>query len=209
MLLSFHELIKRHEMKVTGVLHLGAHLAEEAPLYQEQGIRNVWWVEGNARVLPKIDQVLRHYPGQRLIHAVVYERDGAELDFNVTNYDGMSSSILEFGTHPTFSPDTVFIEKVRVSTRSVDSLVMEHGIAGANLLNMDLQGAELSTLKGATGFLRGVDYVLSEVNRADVYVGCAKVWELDAHLVDFTRVETYWVPNQDWGDALWIRTSAP
>lgn len=206
--MSFPALIERYNMAVTGVVHLGAHLAEEAQIYAAAGIRDVWWVEGNGAVLPKINLELRHYPGQRLIHAVVYETDGAEVDFNITNYDGMSSSILEFGTHPTFSPDTVFVDKVRVRARSVDGLVAEHGITGANLLSMDLQGAELSALKGALKFLQNVDYVLSEVNEADVYVGCAKVWELDEMLVDFDRVETYWVPEQHWGDALWIRKSA-
>lgn len=205
MLMSFPAVKARYNMRITGVLHVGAHLAEEAPIYATAGIRDVWWIEANPRVQAKILRELRSFPGQRLIEALVYEKDDVELNFNITNYDGMSSSILEFGTHTKFSPDTVFVDKATLRTRTIDSLAEEHGVVDANFLNMDLQGAELSALKGATRFLQGVDYVMSEVNRAQVYVDCAQVEELDAFLTDFDRVDTYWVPEQDWGDGLWIR----
>lgn len=205
MLMSFPALVQRYNLKITGLLHVGAHLAEEASMYANAGIRDVWWIEANPRVQRKILQTLRAFPGQRLIEALVYEKDGVKLDFNVTNYDGMSSSILEFGTHPEFSPDTKFVEKLRLRTRTIDSLAEEHRIVDANFLSMDLQGAELFALKGAHRFLQSVDYVLSEVNQVEVYRDCAQVDELDAFLHEFARVETYWVPAQGWGDALWIR----
>jgi FkbM family methyltransferase len=208
MLLSFHDMCVKHDIKeVTGVLHVGAHLAEEAQIYQDElGDTPVWWIEANPKVFSLIEKKLENYPSQRLIQALVYAEDFVELDFNVTNYDGMSSSILEFGTHTQFSPDTKFVETIRLTTRSIDSLVEEHGIK-ANFLNMDLQGAELLALAGALEFLNGVDYVWTEVNNEEVYVDCAQVEDLDALLAnyDLRRVETYWVPGQGWGDALYVR----
>lgn len=203
MLMSFHDLAKKYEFTITGVLHVGAHLAEEAELYAAYSVP-VWWVEANPAVSSKIIQNIGRYPRQTLIQALVYEEDGVELDFNVTNYDGMSSSILEFGTHTSFSPDTVFVDTIKLRTTTIDSIVASHNI-NANFLNMDLQGAELHALKGAEKYLHEVDYVLSEVNKDQVYVGCAQVEELDEFLSDFERVETYWVPGQGWGDALYIR----
>lgn len=203
MLMEFEKLKRKWGMRITGVLHVGAHLAEEAPLYARVRVP-VWWVEANPQVLEKIEGNIASYENQSLIHALVYEEDDVELDFNVTNYDGMSSSILEFGTHTSFSPDTVFVDRIKLRTSTIDSLVADHGIK-ANFLNMDLQGAELHALKGATEFLGGVDYILTEVNMDEVYVGCAQVEELDEFLEDFLRVETYWVPGQGWGDALYLR----
>lgn len=209
MLLSFPELVDKHDIaQVTGVLHVGAHLAEEAQVYVDElgDSTSVWWIEANPRVLSTIEKKLERYPTHRLIHALVYEEDGIPLDFNVTNYDGMSSSILAFGTHPQFSPDTVFVEKITLPTRTIDSLVDEYNIV-ANFLNMDLQGAELLALKGAQAFLQNVDWVMTEINQDEVYVNCAKVDQLDEFLglYDMERVETYWVPDQGWGDALYKR----
>jgi hypothetical protein len=69
---------------------------------------------------------------------------------------------------------------------------------------MDVQGFELEVLKGATETLKGIDYVYCEINRDEVYEGCAKIWELDAFLKDFTRVETSWAGGS-WGDAIYIK----
>ncbi len=207
MLLDLKQIVEKYEMEVSGVLHLGAHLAEEAQSYAKlfPGVP-VWWVEANPHVFQRLKPITELF-GQKLIQALVYSRDDERLSFNITNFDGMSSSIYEFGTHTSFSPDTVFVDQMTLATRTVDSLVEEHGIK-ANFLNMDLQGAELHALMGATDFLADVDYINTEVNSAEVYVGCCKVEQLDELLVDFKRVETNWVPNQGWGDALYVRRDA-
>jgi hypothetical protein len=46
---------------------------------------------------------------------------------------------------------------------------------------------------------------MTEVNKDQVYVGCTQIGEIDEILSDFKRVETFWVGNQGWGDALYIR----
>lgn len=205
MLMSLPDLVANYEMSITGVLHCGAHLAEEAPIYAALGAGSVWWVEGNPTVIPKLEPIIAAYPGQSLIEALLYDQDGETVGFNITNYDGMSSSVLEFGTHPQFSPDTVFVDRVELSTRSIDSLVAEHQVE-ANFLNMDLQGAEGRAVRGGRTFIDNqVDYIMTEVNKDEVYVDCAKVWELDEMLGDFERVKTHWVGNQGWGDGLYIR----
>lgn len=206
MLLEFNDLVSKYNMKINGILHVGAHLAEEAKLYHDNGINNVYWVEGNPHVVNKLKKQLRRY-NNTLIEALVYSEDDVELSFNVTNYDGMSSSILEFGTHESFSPDIHFVDTVKCKSKKIDSLVSEYGIENVNLLNLDIQGAELYALTGAVEFLKNVDYIFTEINCDEVYVGCARVEQLDEFLSDFTRVETFWVGKQGWGDGLYVRTS--
>lgn len=208
MLLDLAASVQKFNLTISGVLHVGAHLAEEAKIYNALGIRNVWWIEGNEDNISRIIDEASQY--QRLadvktILALVADEDGKEVTFNITNYDSMSSSILEFGTHPTFSPDTVFVEHRKQKTWTLDTLVQANGIWGVNFLNMDLQGAELMALKGAEKLISELDYIYTEVNCKEVYVGCAQVEELDAFLTDFDRVETGWVGDQGWGDALYRR----
>jgi FkbM family methyltransferase len=207
MLMNLAELVGAYNMRVAGILHVGAHLAEEAEEYDRLGMHDVWWVEANPKVLPLIEKRIDRFPGQTLIHALVYSESRSRMGFNVTNYDGMSSSILEFGTHPEFSPDTVFVERITLPAVTIDDIVTEHRVR-ANFLNMDLQGAELHALRGANAFLRDVDYIMTEVNQAEVYKDCARVEQLDRQLCNFRRVETYWVPGQGWGDALYVRSGA-
>lgn len=208
MLLDLEVLARKYRMKVTGVLHAGAHLAEEAEVYSRlfPGAP-VWWVEANADVIPKIKQRLRRFPNQQVFEALLWAEPDIEMPFNVTNHDGMSSSILEFGTHPEFSPETVFVDHRTLTTTTIDRLVYDEKIR-ANLLNMDLQGVEWAVAKGGRDFIDDqVDYINSEVNIAEVYKGCTQMNELDAFFTDmeFRLVETSIVPGQGWGDALWIR----
>lgn len=204
MLLSLEEQIRKHDLKINGILHGGAHLAEEATLYRQVGVGPVWWVEANPAVLPQIQRNILSYPEQKLIQALLYDQNDVDLTFNVTNYDGMSSSIYEFGSHPTFSPDTVFVNHLQLKTTTIDTLVAQHDIK-VNTINLDLQGAELVALKGAVKLLPSIEYLFLEVNDEEVYIGCAKIDELDAFLSDFERLETYWVTAQGWGDAMWKR----
>lgn len=204
MMMDLPDLVRKHGLEISGVLHVGARLGEEAEDYRKAGVDNVWWVEANPAVLPKLRAHVEPL-GHKVIEALVYSEDGVEREFHVTNYEGLSSSLLRFGSHQTFAPDIVFERHLQLRTRTIDSLVEEHGITGCSLICLDLQGSELEALRGAPAFLAQADTVLSEVNDADVYVGCAKVWELDALLAGFERVETYWVGDQHWGDALWCR----
>lgn len=210
MLMSLDDLATKYDMRgnVRGILHGGAHLAEEAPDYERVfGSKiPVCWVEANPAVEVKILCVLSSYQNQFLVMGALCELDHATANLNVTNYDGMSSSFFEFGTHPEFSPDTVFEKTIPVATRTIDSIVQENRL-DMNMLMLDIQGAEMVALRGAIELLPKLDYVMLEVNRDEVYVGCAKVWDLDDFLLAYglKRVETYWVEEQGWGDALWIR----
>src|SRR5689334_14407163 len=92
-LLSFPKLVAKYNIDLQGVLHLGAHLAEEAHEYDSLDAGEVWWVEANPAVQGKIAAILSNLPNQHLIQGLVYNVAGEVVNFNVTNYDGMSSSI--------------------------------------------------------------------------------------------------------------------
>lgn len=204
MLLSLPRLIRTYDLRPTGVLHLGAHLGEEADVYAACGLRDVVWVEGNPELVPALRERVEPR-GHRVVQALVSSSDADSVQFNVTN-NGESSSILDLGTHRVHHPQVQVTETIELPTTTVDHLADEHGFAGLDFLNIDLQGAELLALRGATRTLDGVRYVYSEVNREPVYEGCALVGELDVFLGErgFERVVTKWTSAQ-WGDALYVR----
>ena len=75
-----------------------------------------------------------------------------------------------------------------------------------NCIVIDVQGYELEVFKGSSNYLNSVDYIMTEVNREELYKGCARVEDLDSFLSDynFKRVETTW-DGISWGDALYVK----
>lgn len=214
MLMTLAGLIDRYDLNITGVVHVGAHLGEEAHDYAQAGIDNVWWIEGNPDIVPALKKHVGPY-GQKVVCALVYDRDHADVEFHVTNFESLSSSIFEFGTHRKVSPDVHFVETKNLRSMTLDTIARIHGIAGCNFLNMDLQGAELVALRGARKLLDHIDYVFTEINVDELYKGCARLPEMDAFLGDrgFERVVTQMAgaasPKEPgwtgWGDAFYMR----
>lgn len=205
MLMPLNDLVDRYDMQITGVLHIGAHEAEEAKAYRRLHIKNVWWIEANPELIPNLQAILRRFPGNNLLQAVVTDKDGEEVTFHVTN-NMQSSSVLEFGTHPLVSPDVFFTHDLTLQTATVDTLAREHGIS-ANFMNLDIQGAELLALKGAEEFLEQVDYIYTEINVDELYVDCVRLKDLSKWLAlrGFSLKEKAMAGQAGWGDALYIR----
>lgn len=204
MLIPLEQLVTDHRLRITGVVHVGAHLGEEAEAYSWYTSR-VWWIEGNPDLIAPLHEHVDPY-GHSVVQALVTDVDGDEVTFNITN-NGQSSSIFEFGTHAVVSPDVHFVGEQTHTSVTLDTLVGEHGISGCNFLNMDLQGAELLALRGATKLLETMDALYLEINVDELYMGCARLPQLDSflHPLGFTRVATAMAGQAGWGDALWTR----
>lgn len=203
-LLDLDEIVARYKITGIPVLHVGGHYGEEAELYERNGLRDVTWVEANPETIP----VLRDHVeplGHRVIQALLADRATA-LPFHITSNEGLSSSILELGTHRDEYPEVLVTRSITLRARTLDELCASEQVAEFGLLVMDVEGAQLHVLKGATEELKHVDYICLEVNETPLYRGCALVTDIDAYLADFCRVETVMTPHA-WGDALFVRKS--
>ena len=202
MLIKLHELVKKYNLKIKGVLHIGAHMCEEYADYKRQGMTDntIIWVEGN----PDIANKLKHLYKKRIVfNSVVSDQDNQEVEFNVAN-NGQSSSIFELGTHKQHHPHVRFTKKLKLKTKTVKTLYKENNIRDdfANFLNIDIQGAELLALKGMGDLLNHFDYLYLEVNEEPLYQDCALIGEIDEYVKQygFKRVETK-MTRFKWGDA--------
>lgn len=83
-----------------------------------------------------------------------------------------------------------------------------HLSEGLDFLNMDIQGAELKALRGMGDILKQFKWAYLEVNKAELYKGCALVEDIDLYMLSygFRRVETSWTGAM-WGDALYCHKS--
>jgi FkbM family methyltransferase len=207
MLIDFHDAIRRHGFKVENVLHVGAYTAAEIGFYQPHGARHIHWVEANRGLCERLRKRLD--PKLNLVTcAVVSDRDGDTVSFNITN-NTQSSSILDLGEHSNLFPGIRYVDSETRTTTTIDKIMEKTNIDGrVDFLSIDIQGAELLALKGAKETLDRTDALLLEINEVEMYKGCALVGEVDDYLSDYGihRVETGRYRDHPWGDALYIRT---
>lgn len=189
-----------------GILHIGAHECEELGLYYSIGYRDdkILWVEA----LPElVDNIKSKYSGINIIQAVISDKDNEEINFMITN-NIQSSSIFNLKTHLQEHPHVFEKERKKLKTITLNSLYDNMMISydTYDFINLDIQGAELKALKGATKILPHIKAIYCEVNEKELYEGCALLPELDAFLetYEFKRVATTMTPH-GWGDALYLK----
>lgn len=206
MLIDFRKLFPKWRIKPKGVLHIGANVGEEAPVYHELGIENVIWIEANDAIFHKLQENIRKYPGQVAIKACVGDEE-REVTFHVSNNGSQSSSVLELGTHKIAHPEVHYVDHVTMNMHRVDSFLDDQILKDYDFLNLDLQGAELMALRGMGDLLKNFKWAYLEVNKAELYKGCALIEDLDTYLLGygFKRVETMWCSDTGWGDACYVR----
>jgi len=205
MLISVKELARNWSISPSGIVHVGAHLGEEAIAYQEFGWLPVIWIEAQPELVLKLQERL-HSPAHRIIQAAVWNVNDLILNLHVAS-NSQSSSLLEFGSHSTDYPEIKFTNEILVESKRLDALIPP--LEMPNFINLDIQGVEMQAIEGLGNLIENVDYIFVEVNRREVYVDCTKVWDLDNYLMHrgFKRVTTRWYLKQGWGDALYIRNT--
>lgn len=211
MLIDLKKLYRKYGLRsrVSGVLHVGAHLGEEARAYRDVGFRPVIWVEANPDLIDQLIPIVRHY-NQKVIEAVVSDEVGKEITFHITRDPegtAMSSSLLELALHKKYAPWVKEVEQKTLVTTTIDTLAEQYDdINKCNFINLDIQGAELLALRGAENFLEHCQYVYTEVNENYLYKDCALLPEMDAFLGErgFTRHETV-MTKAEWGDAFYVK----
>lgn len=205
MLIDLKEAIKNHDLRIRGIVHVGAHYGQEYEAYYSNGIKDIVFIEPCDAAYKVLEGRVGKDPKVLLFKCACGEVEGSgEMNVETRN-QGQSNSLLKPKKHLDYYPEIQFNSTETVPIRKLDNLPFDP--TRYNLLMMDTQGGELSVVKGASHTLKHIDYIYTEVNNQELYEGNAMVSDLDSFLVDFKRVESHWVGAQGWGDAIYIRTS--
>jgi FkbM family methyltransferase len=105
-------------------------------------------------------------------HQIALGTQAGEVEINVNSFTA-ASSIFQIGAIQTGAfPKTRNVSGVeRVRSESLDSWAANRSLDEPILLKLDVQGAELEVLRGATRLLRADVHVLAEISFDDLYVG--------------------------------------
>lgn len=206
MLIPFSKLCHVFQLKIKGILHVGAHECEELRDYIQNGVsnQNIFWVEA----MPDKVELIKNNPQIQIFQALIDIEDNKNIPFYITN-NGQSSSLLEFGSHATNHPQVEVVKQINLTTTRLDTLIDNQNIPiqNINFLNLDIQGVELRALKSMEKYLQHIDFIYTEVNSEEVYKKCDLIQDMDSYLYTFgfKRVATRMVDNVGWGDAFYIK----
>jgi len=204
MVLDLVKLKEKYNLDIKGVIHIGAHWGGEYKLYSEINIPNMIFFEPLSNNFTTLQNNIRSSDDVILVNKALGNMKGKVEMFVEYSNASMSSSILEPKQHLNQYPGIQFPGREMVEISTLDSEISDY--TKYNFINIDVQGYELEVFKGASNILQHIDYIISEVNRDELYKDCVQINELDSYLstFGFERLEVDWVGNT-WGDAFYIK----
>lgn len=188
----------------TGVLHLGAHRGGEAQIYDWFQKKTIW-IEANPKIIPDLKDNVYQFPFQKVIQALLSDKDGDYIDFYISSNDSASSSIFEFGKK-SIEQNLKMVSKIKLRSCKLDTIVKNEPIEilDYDFWVIDLQGAELLALKGAMESLRKCKSILVEVSKNEYYKNAVNWEELKKFLNQNDFIQQ-WEPIEAHSDVLFIK----
>ena len=207
MLIDF-SILQKYNITPRGVIHVGMYQAEEYPIYKKAGVKTILFIEANR------DLAHQYAPDDEncyVVHAAVSDK-AEEVEFHITN-NGESSSILELGDHAHIYPHIKYVDSVKMITTTLNTILKKVRIhtkwddlnMNLNILNLDIQGAELKAMKGFS-YWESIDAIFTEVNYREMYKNCA----LEPEITEFLKLKGFKKAEEvdtgcGWGDILYVR----
>lgn len=190
MLISFQAILEHYQPSITGIIHAGAHTAEEQEEYQHYP---VIWIEADPALCVELCKNVNE----------CYCFAAAEQKRIATFYRSTftaASSLLQPNLNAERRADTATEEEIEVQCYPLSSIQRHQH----NFLNLDIQGAELNALQGTD--LTQIDYIYTEVHQVETYHNCTRFDEVDDYLTpQGFNLRDYHITKYGWGDAFYTR----
>jgi FkbM family methyltransferase len=192
--------------QINGIIQIGAHHGNEYETLKKLS-ENILMFEPQKKVYEKLFNKLGSFSNVIIENKALGSSRGTMIMYTEQANGGQSSSLLVPQLHCLQYPGITFngTEEVEVITLNE---YFTNKVFNYNLITLDVQGYELEVLKGSSDLLLNVDYILCEVNRAELYKDCPMIEDIDKFLNNygFIREITSW-DGGTWGDALYVRTN--
>jgi FkbM family methyltransferase len=195
------------------VLQVGASAGQEIDEFWSEGIRAGIFLEPLDIPFEILTQRCEGKPNFLPLQALALSKDNTEADFFIASNGGQSSSILEPNKHLNYYPHVSFKDSIKLKGYQVDTLTTiarqsNRGLPAVyDLFFLDVQGAELEVMKGASNQLLHGRYIYSEVCDGDGYKGDVRLTDLLIFLRSFgyKAIALELDSKKGYGNCLWSR----
>ena len=187
-----------------GVLHIGGHFGQEATEYASKNKR-VIWIEAHPDHYQVLNATIEKYPNQVAVNALLGE-SSKKTEFFVASNEGASSSIFDLSIEHGFEKGRLeMTSTVELDMKRMDEILTPDMVSHLTHWVVDVQGAELSVLKGAGELINFAKSMEVEVSTREVYQGGVLFEELNAFL-GLQGFRPVYRPYPNWhGDLLFVR----
>ena len=188
-----------------GIIHMGAHRGGEAPIYDWFNKKAIW-IEANPEVILDLKENVTQFINQKVIQALLSNKDDEMVNFKISSNDGASSSIFSFGSHNEIHKNIKMVKTINLKTIKFDTVIKNNkiNINEYNFWTIDLQGSELLALEGAKESLINCKFIYIEISKKEIYEGGAKWHDLNDYLLK-NNFYLAWEPKEIHTDVLYIK----
>jgi FkbM family methyltransferase len=114
---------------------------------------------------------------------IALSNQNGEAEFTEAANKASSSLLPMLDSHIAAAPQSNPLGKIKVPTMRLDDYLMREAVASPVFLKLDVQGAEMLVLEGATRALQDVVVgVQVEMSLVPLYEGQSLYWEVDSYL---------------------------
>jgi len=161
------------------IIHVGAHLGQDRDDYLISQPRNIFWVEADPATANKLQN---KYPQDKVINFAIWDVGNISIDLHQFAHEEQNSLIPPVQNNPKFPAN---ISSIQVKTITLDQLFESLDLfrLRKGWITIDIQGAELHALNGATKALKNIDYLVIEIaNTSQGYAETPSLLEVEAIL---------------------------
>jgi FkbM family methyltransferase len=177
-------LVRAWSVRPKGLIHVGAHLAEELPSYAKHGWKPRVWVEPLRKQASQIRTKIGESNQDHLFEVAVCEGTSETIELRVLNHEAASSILPLAQAKPDSYSWLSQASVISVLRMSLTQLIqeLERIQIYPDLLVMDVQGAEGSVLRSGEADLKKFKWIFCEAQTIEIYENGATVDQLDEYL---------------------------
>jgi FkbM family methyltransferase len=207
MKLNFPDLCQHHNITPRGIILVGAYDGKTLKRLNLPNTVKTLLIDANPSAVERLQQNFADSPNIQVVQAAIANHNET-VTLHLTSLES-SSSILPWKQYGEIYPNIKEIQQLTLSSRTLDTLLEELNLSPSdfNILILDIQGAELLALEGATQLLNNLDAIYTNVHYQELFEGGALAGEVNQFLTDYqfeiVAEETPYHPA--WGEAFYVR----
>jgi FkbM family methyltransferase len=207
-MISLSSFLAEFGYRPEAVLHVGANTGAEVGEYVALGIKRGLLIEPVSHTFQLLKERLADLDGFVPVKALVAEEDGRETTIRITSNSGESSSILSLASHELSFPQITVVAEEVMPTITIDTLLSTMPDAAFDLWVIDVEGAEMLVLQGASAALQHARVIMIEIHDEETHVGCPHFDTIKDELAKsgFAMKEMS-IGRYGFGDALFLHKS--
>ena len=207
MKLDFSNLCQQHNITPRGIISIGAYDGKTLKRLNLPNTLKTLLIDANPSAVERLQENFADRPNIQVVQAAIANHNDT-VTLHLTSLES-SSSILPWQQYSKIYPNIKETQQLTLPSRTLDTLLEElHlSITDFNILILDIQGAELLALEGATQLLNTLDAIYTTVYYQELFKGGALAEQVDQFLTDyqFQCVAEGTPYHPAWGEACYVR----